>query len=332
MTDATLRPLSTDDVPAWNRLLAEIENVDRTGEHYNEADLLEELANPDIEVGKDIVGAFLGDELVGYFLVYPRVVDDHLKFHLDGGVRPDLRSRGIGTLLAEAMRRRAEEFHAEKHPTSEALLTLRGLSDNQEQALLMRDIGLEVDRWSFVMRADLSRDLDAPPLLPEGLELRRYDDEVDQAMHEAHNAAFVDHPNFTPWTEVMWKQWVSGSRNFRPDLSFVVEDRTRPDFVVAYLQSNEYDAYFEQTGRREAYVGKVGTRREYRGRGLAGLLLRHALQEYKAAGYDEASLDVDSENPTGALGIYERAGFEVESRWTDYSARLMPASGHLGER
>ncbi len=332
MTDVTLRPLSTDDVPAWNRLLAEIEKVDRTGEHYNEADLLEELANPDIEVGKDIVGAFLGDELVGYFLVYPRAVDDHLKFHLDGGVRPDLRGRGIGTLLAEAMRRRAEEFHAEKHPTSEALLTLRGLSDNREQALLMRDIGLEVDRWSFVMRADLSRDLDAPPLLPEGLELRRYDDEVDQAMHEAHNAAFVDHPNFTPWTEVMWKQWVSGSRNFRPHLSFVVVDPTRPDFVVAYLQSNEYDAYFEQTGRREAFVGKVGTRREYRGRGLAGQLLRHALQEYKAAGYDEASLDVDSENPTGALGIYERAGFEVESRWTDYAARLTPASGHQGER
>ena len=65
MTDVTLRPLSTDDVPAWNRLLAEIEKVDRTGEHYNEADLLEELANPDIEVGKDVVGAFLGDELVG---------------------------------------------------------------------------------------------------------------------------------------------------------------------------------------------------------------------------------------------------------------------------
>ena len=33
---------------------------------------------------------------------------------------------------------------------------------------------------------------------------------------------------------------------------------------------------------------------------------------------DEASLDVDSENPTGALGVYQRAGFAVESRWTNY--------------
>ncbi|HEU4512894.1 MAG TPA: GNAT family N-acetyltransferase [Nocardioidaceae bacterium] len=332
MTDARLRPLTTDDIPDWNRLLGEIEKADRTGEHYNEADLVEEMENPDIELGKDIVGAYLDDELVGFFSVYPRAVDGHLKFHLDGGVRPELRGQGIGTALAEAMRRRADEVHAEKHPAAEALMTLRGLSGNDGQTGLMRHIGLEPERWSFVMRADLSRELEAPPRLPDGLELRRYDDEVDAAMREAHNEAFLDHPNFTPWTEVMWKQWVSGSRNFRPHLSLVVLDRASPGVVVAYLQSNEYDAYFEQTGRREAYVGKVGTRREYRGRGLAGLLLRHALQEYKSAGYDEASLDVDSENPTGALGIYERAGFEVESRWTDYAAHVAPLTGERSAR
>ena len=42
------------------------------------------------------------------------------------------------------------------------------------------------------------------------------------------------------------------------------------------------------------------------------------------AGYDEASLDVDSENPTGALGIYRRAGFEVEKRFTDYIVTVAP--------
>jgi ribosomal protein S18 acetylase RimI-like enzyme len=138
-------------------------------------------------------------------------------------------------------------------------------------------------------------------------------------MLAAHNAAFVDHPNFTPWSEAMWRQWVTGSRNFRPDLSVVLVERDRPDHVVSYLQSNEYDAYQEKTGRREAFVAKVGTRREHRGRGLAGLLLRHVLREYHAAGYDEAALDVDSENPTGALGIYRRAGFEVERTFADYT-------------
>ena len=57
---------------------------------------------------------------------------------------------------------------------------------------------------------------------------------------------------------------------------------------------------------------------------MASTLLSHALAEYRSAGYAEASLDVDSENPTGALGIYERAGFVVESRWTDYAAKVAP--------
>ncbi len=324
-TDPQLRPLTTADVPAWNRLLAEVEKVDETGEHYNEADLAEEMANPDIELGKDLVGAFVGDDLVGQFCVYPRTAaGEYYKVAMDGTVRPDFRGQGIGTLLATAMRQRALEVHAERHPDLTALLMMRGLSGNTAQQQLMSDIGLEPERWSFVMRADLARAPQAGSLVPEGLELRRYDDSLAAAMRDAHNAAFVDHPNFTPWSESMWKQWVTDSRNFRPALSFVVVDSERPDEVVAYIQTNEYDAYYEMTGKREAYVGKVGTRREYRGRGLASMLLGHALAEYRGAGYDEASLDVDSENPTGALGIYERAGFEVESRWIDYAARVSP--------
>ena len=63
----TLRPLTTADIPALAGHLAAVEAVDRTGEHYNEDDLVEEFANPDIQVGKDIVGAFDREMLVGYF-------------------------------------------------------------------------------------------------------------------------------------------------------------------------------------------------------------------------------------------------------------------------
>lgn len=330
-TDVELRALTTDDIPAWNRLLAAMEAVDRTGEHYNEADLAEELANPEIDPARDVVGAFLGDGLVGYFCVYPRSTAGEVhKIAMEGGVHPDLRGRGIGTVLATAMRRRALEAHAELHPGRKAFLTLTGPTSNQAQAELMAEIGLRPTRWNFTMRADLSQDLEPPDPVPEGLVLDRYDDSVATAMFEAHNTAFVDHPNFTPWSESMWQQWVTGSRSFRPDLSFVVVEKDRPDVVVAYVQTSEYDAYFEQTGRREAFVAKVGTRREHRGRGLASLLLRHALQEYRAAGYDEAALDVDSENPTGALGIYRRAGFEVEQRLADYTDTVVTEPAPAG--
>lgn len=324
-TDLRLRGITDADVPAWNRLLAEAEKADGTGEHYNEADLLEELANPDIEVGKDVVGAFDGEELVGYFLVYPRSgAEEYHKITLDGAVLPTRRGEGIGTLLAEAMRRRAVDAHRERHPQLPALLTLHGLADNDVQRDLLARIGMTPKRWSFLMTADLQTPPPAAELPPDGLELRRYEPEMAAAMRAAHNAAFVDHPNFSPWSETMWQQWVTGSRSFRPELSFVVVDREDPQMVAAYLQTAEYDAYQAATGRREAYVAKVGTRREHRGRGLAGMLLARALTEYRQAGYDVASLDVDSENPTGALGLYERAGFRVETRWADYEATVMP--------
>ena len=325
-----MRPLLTDDIPVLAKHLAAVEAVDKTGEHYSEADLEEEFANPDIEVGKDIVGAFVGDDLVGYFAVYPRSGDgDHQKVHVEGSVDPARRGEGIGHRLVEAMAARADEVHRERHPELPARYSVSGLTSNDAQAALLADHGFVAERWNFVMRADLSRlDLGPElPELPEGLRLLTYSPELDRAMLEAHNEAFLDHPDFTPWTEVEWKQWVSDSRNFRPELSLLVVEESAPDVVVAYIQSNEFDAYFEATGRREAYVAKVGTRREHRGRGLAGALLRHALVRYREAGFDEASLDVDSENPTGALGVYERVGFEVESRWTNYALVREPVLG-----
>jgi mycothiol synthase len=320
--DIRLQALTRDDIPAWNRLLAAVERVDATGEHYNEADLHEEMDNPDIELGKDMVGAYDGDDLVGYFCVYPRAATaEQHKVHLEGAVHPKRRGEGIGTLLAGAMMARAVEAHTEKHPDVPALYLASGKSDDAAKADLMAGIGLKPERWSFVMRADLT-DVADPPPLPDGLAIRMYDASMAGLLHATHNEVFQDHPNFAGWTDVMWKQWVTESRNFRPNLSFVVVDPEHPDELVAYVQTNEYDAYFEATSRREAYVGKVGTRREYRGRGLASILLQHCMKAYQQAGYDEASLDVDSENPTGALGVYKRAGFEVESKQTDYCLRV----------
>ena len=315
--DIDLRPLTHADIPAWNRLLVDAEAVEQTGEHYNEADLAEELDFPELEED-DYVGAWDGGELVGYYEVRGRTpADGVLKIHLLGKTHPARRGEGVGTRLRDAMLARAEQVHRARNPHGVARLTMTGLSSNTEQADLLAEVGLLPQRWSFGMRAQLD-DIPGPAAVPDGLEVRPYADGYAEEMLAAHNEAFLDHPNFTPWSAAEWKQWVTDSRNFRPDLSRVVVEPHEPERVVGYVQTNEYDAYFQATGRREAYVGKVGVRRAYRGRGVATALLQHCLAAYRAAGLDEASLDVDSENPTGALGVYERAGFRVERRWTDY--------------
>ena len=63
----------------------------------------------------------------------------------------------------------------------------------------------------------------------------------------------------------------------------------------------------------------VGTLREHRGRGLAGALLAEVMRASRAAGLERCVLDVDTENPTGALGVYTRLGFAATDRDVAYS-------------
>ncbi len=306
----TSRPGST--------LLAAIERVEHTGEHYGAADLAEEMDNPEVEVGKDFVGAFDGEELVGFWTVLPRgATEGAYKVHVNGSVHPDRRGEGIGTALVRLDARPGARRRGRASTRPAARVTTTGLSANAEQETLLADHGLRGERWNFVMRTGLA-DLAERRPLAEGYEIRAYDDTMGDALLEAHNLAFDgSHPNFTPWTPGTWKQWVTGSHTFRPAVSFVVTPED-DDRIVGYVTTHEFEAYFDATGRREAYVAKVGVLPGHRGKGLAGALLGHVLAACADAGYDEAALDVDSENPTGALGVYRRCGFEVESRWTSY--------------
>ena len=73
----------------------------------------------------------------------------------------------------------------------------------------------------------------------------------------------------------------------------------------------------------------VGTLPAHRGRGLATGLLAEVLRRASDAGYVSASLNVDTANPTGALGIYERAGFRQLYRQDSYHLDVPPAGDRL---
>lgn len=169
------------------------------------------------------------------------------------------------------------------------------------------------------MVADLTGSVpDAPPV-PDGYRLETWEGVDAEAIRAVHNRTFVGHPGFAAWDAEMWQQLVSGARAYRPAVSLLLRDGAGA--IASYVQTAEYEAVEAATGRRETYVAKVGTVPEHRRRGLAGLLLRHAMQRYVAAGYVGTSLDVDSDNPTGANAIYEAAGFHVIRRWTNFRSQ-----------
>jgi mycothiol synthase len=316
------RPITRADVERVADLLAAVEAVDRTEEHYTVEDVLEEFENPMIEPAKDWLVVELDGHVVAHARLMPRApANGAIKVAVDGTVHPAHRRRGIGSVLVPLVVGRAREYVRERGEELRAVVTGSAPSDNTDVAALFAREGLVPDRWTFVMLADLDRVLtQTPPAtapgLPDGYTLHTWEGLDPDEIRDAHNRAFSGHPGFSPWSPAMWDQWVAGSRSFRPALSLLARDATGA--VAAYVQSSEYDGVEQATGVREAYVAKVGTVEPHRRQGLAGTLLRIALDRYRGEGFRRAALEVDSQNPAGALDVYERAGFRTVRRWTDY--------------
>jgi ribosomal protein S18 acetylase RimI-like enzyme len=60
----------------------------------------------------------------------------------------------------------------------------------------------------------------------------------------------------------------------------------------------------------DGYIPSVGVLAAYRGRGIGTALLRTAFVRIADAGFANATLSVDSENTTGAVGVYRSVGME----------------------
>jgi ribosomal protein S18 acetylase RimI-like enzyme len=72
------------------------------------------------------------------------------------------------------------------------------------------------------------------------------------------------------------------------------------------------------------YVQGLGVRPAWRKRGIALALLRHTFAEFRRRGYAAVELDMDSENLTGALRVYERAGMRAVRQSVFYEKELRP--------
>ncbi|GAA1688176.1 GNAT family N-acetyltransferase [Kribbella yunnanensis] len=313
------RSITTGDAPAWADLLAAREAFDQDGENYDASDLLEELEDPQLDAERATVGLWSGDQMIGYAKIHPaRTVVDVDRVSVEGTVHPEWRRRGLGGALMRWTIHAAGEQHAATFPDSPGEVRASAKNTHEGSIAMLRGLGFEEARYFFDMKAPLDGPLQSFET-PDGLQLVHYDPSFDEALRVAHNEAFRDHWGSVPRDPESWKTHVTGSRAFRPKLSYVVLDG---DTVAAYALGYEWAADTAVTGIREVYVGQVGTRRAYRGRGLARAALATVLAEGARAGYQRASLGVDADNPTGALGLYESLGFVVHSKWITFRRAL----------
>jgi mycothiol synthase len=206
------------------------------------------------------------------------------------------KGRGIGTAIVkrgEAFARRegAKRIHvgaAEPDAAARALFESRGY---------------RAVRRFYEMAVELT---EAPivPELPDGLVVDELRDGEQRAFYEVLNEAFADdwewHPKpFEGWFEIRRDQ----HHDEHGPVWFVIRDGEE----LAAVTRNEPSV------AGGGYVGAIGVRPAWRGRGLAKALLHRTFAEFWRRGITRVTLDVDSQNATGAVRLYERVGMHVET-------------------
>jgi mycothiol synthase len=233
-------------------------------------------------------------------------------FRIDahGGVAPQWRGRGVGREVLGWQIERSREIHRAAGSPDGWVFEASALVADDAAVRLFERFGAKASRYYFEMVAAAKDD---PRPLPDGLRVQTYEPQFERALFEAHTEAFSDHWGYQMRTFDQWTGFTVRSESFLADLSRLVFDG---DELAAYVLS------YDDADPDRVYIGQVGTRRAWRRRGLAGALLSDVLTGSAAIGKGHVYLEVDADSPTGAVGVYESAGFTTATRSVEYRLNL----------
>ena len=226
-----------------------------------------------------------------------------------GSVDPSVQGQGIGTAMLAHLEELARALAAEHDSDRDRLLAGFAPEGRPGEALL-RDAGYETARW-FIDMVRPTLDAIVEPPLPDGLELRPVTPDQHETIWRANREAFRDHWGGAD-ESLEQLQRILGDPDTDTSLWLIAWDG---DEVAGGVWNDIYPAENEAHGLRRGWLGSVFTRRPWRKRGLASALIGRSLTLLRERGMTSAILGVDVDNPTGALGLYEGAGFVVHDRF-----------------
>jgi mycothiol synthase len=282
-----LRPPTLDDLPEVLPVLRTFDAAAWGDSDWTEVDLRNHWEGFDLE--RNAWVAELDGKIVGYVDVDirgPRVV-------ADGYVLPELRGRGVGSALVEAVEGRALE---EPGGVYVHYATLGEVSAPFFEARGYRSV-----RHMWRMMIDLDDEPEIAEL--ENVEIRGYRPGEERAIHEAMEEAWsVGGWHHLPRTFEEYSAHTFERRGHDPSLCFVAV--AGGEIVGASL--NGWKSYGDW-----GWIGSLGVRPAWRRQGIAEALLKRSFAEFVRRGERRVALGVDAESPTGATRLYERAGMRV---------------------
>ncbi|MDN4616194.1 GNAT family N-acetyltransferase [Leifsonia sp. F6_8S_P_1B] len=308
---AEWRPATLSDVDAVWEVRRASDAVDHPNYVATRDEVEEDLGYSFVDLERDTLLAIGHDgrPLAFGLVLEPPRQETLVREFMNGYVHPEARGKGIGRELIRWQRARGEQRLAASAKALPGWLV--GYADRRapDRERLLTSAGFTAMRWFHTMERDLSLPIsDVTPTEP--VTIRTYaeaivGDDASEAVHAARDEAFRDHWGSQPLSDEQWRSLTGGV--FVADLSFVAFAADGAIAGVLLTDVNEED--WAGQGFTGAYVSTVAVTRAHRGRRIAPALLAAVLRACADRGWERVVLDVDADNPTGALGLYTGMGF-----------------------
>lgn len=312
------RLVAPSDYPRMNEIANAVRIAQHDGFYTSDAQFVQFYEHIErCDLTRDLFLAELGGRLVAYVRVgwhdeRERRVYEPIVF-LDPAVPAD---PAFGALFDLAERRMAEIAEAHGHGPKVARTNVSDANPDIEAAIRAR--GYRPERHFFTMVRPTLDDLpDAP--LPAGLDVRDVRSEDLEAIYEAEVEAFRDHWGFAEPGETERDRFFNDPVQSDTSLWRVAWDGTQ---VAGMVRSYIHPEQNERLGVKRGWVENISVRRPWRRRGLARALIAASFPLLRERGMTEGALGVDTQNESGAVGLYERCGFRVVARSSEFSRPL----------
>ena len=268
---------------------------------------------------KDAVVVERDGAVIGYASVTWRQKLDNLRVYTHNAfLLPKCR---IGSLRREMVRLNESRLRtlASEHPDSQKFFEVYANNKPNDWKSVLETEGYEASWFLFgMLRSNLHNIPNLP--LPEGVEARPVRAEDLRKIWDSAREAFRDGREFTEekWSEEEYNRRKEAA-TFSPELWQIAwAGYEVVGGVHNHIDKEENEAFNRKWGHTE----QIFVRRRWRNRGIAKALISRSLRILNEHGMTEATLDVDTENPSGALRLYESLGFKPYSEFTYYRKQL----------
>jgi mycothiol synthase len=273
-------------------------DVDEFGEpNADERILLANWRSHRTDLARDVWLAFGDGRPAGYAHVL--LYGDTAEVDDNSGVHPDFRGRGIGSHLLELAEERARKTGARSISGTAAAVNPAGNA-------LFKARGYRLASGVLRMEIDLAEE-PPPAEWPMGIVCRPFHDEDERPAHALVQDGFSELWNHQ---RIPFEQWIESRRGRGR-----VEDST---WLVAEAGGDLAGALLAF----DSWILELAVAPAWRRRGVALALLRQCFAELRRKGQKGAGLEVEAENPTGAVRLYERAGMRQTRSYNIYERAL----------